>query len=175
MPAISDLTSMIKSSFDKIGFLSVQSFPAILVNQGRLFYHSEVTALNNTSRIIHVKTGKNPVYMAASLQAGLAATAKLLENPTVTAEGTAIEILNYNRDYPDDALQMKLYHTPTVTGSTGKQIKDNQAGFGTAPGHGQAGSAGYERVYKLKAFSSYVYTITMTGSSDIILGLEFYE
>lgn len=175
MSAISELTSIIKSSFDGGGFISTSPFPTLLVNRGKLFYYSEVKAINNGSYVIHIKTGKKPVYMSAVLQAGLKTTAKLVENPAVTVDGTAVSIINYNRDYPDNNLCAKVYHTPTVTGSTGIEIKSNQIGFGTAPGHGQSGSVGYERAYKLKAYSSYVYTFSMAGSSEVIFGLELYE
>lgn len=169
------LSEMILKCFGKLGFLSVGTFPARLVDEGRLFYYSEVTALNNASRIIHIKTGYKNCYVSASLASGLEATVTLLENPTVTGNGTALEILNYNRDDKDDNLLTKIYNTPTVTGSTGKQIKANQSGYGTVPGQAQSGASGSERAYKLKKNSSYVYTITMTGNSKIVLGLELFE
>lgn len=170
-----NIQEMLLQCFSPTGFLSVGTYPLRLVNEGRLFYHSEVTPLNNASRILHIKTGHKTCCMMAILSSGLEASVSLIENPIVTGDGTAIELLNYNRDEKDDNLITKLYHTPTVTGGTGKQIKVNQSGFGINPGQAQSGSIGDARGYKLKKDSSYVYTITVTGDSKVIIGIELFE
>jgi hypothetical protein len=169
------MLSALADIINRVRAVPTVMLPSYLVEYGNLYYYNEVTALNNASRVIHIKTGAKSCLMSASLSAGSKATVTLLEAPTVTADGTAVTINNYNRNFEDNKLVTKLYHTPTVTGSTGKTIKSNQSGFGTNPGNAVSGASGTDRAYKLKPFTSYVYTITMAGNSDIVLGLELYE
>lgn len=153
------------------GMIGVGDFQERLACEGKLFYYAEIKIVTDPY-VFHMKTGAKAVVMLAEAQTSAANVITLREGVSVSNDGTALVLRNYNRTQTDDDMLFKIYHTPTIA-EAGILIKTNQAGFGTNPGTAQAGAGGRFRPYTLKPNTSYTYTFT--GAATVVFGMEVFE
>ena len=145
-----------------------------LEDKGRLFYVSNVYA-NQSAVITYLwKVGSKAASVAFSVKSTLKTGYTIKEAPTVTANGTPGTMLNRNRNYADDGMEMKRYTTPTVTGGTGTTIYNDQMGSATSPGQSSESPASIVEL-TLKKNTDYLVTITPSAANDITVEAFFWE
>src|SRR6056297_1415498 len=144
------------------GILADENYKQVYAHRGTLFFISEVDD-GTAERVYRFKTGQTPLHVVASLEAGLATEASIIEDVTITGEGDPVSVRNYNRLFADDAMQAKVYSGATYTG--GVTFRNTQAGFGSSPGHAVSGQATQSAEYILKPDSEYVFSFTPESAS----------
>jgi hypothetical protein len=144
-----------------------------LAAEGSLFFLSYRQAASASAIIVHIKVGNKPVSMTATLGSGLATIIALIEAASVTVDGTAQVLRNYNRNHLDDTLLTKVFTAPTYTGGTAIVI--SQSGFGTNNGSAQSGTSTQDIEYTLRRSTSYLYTFTPASATDINFRLFLTE
>lgn len=161
---------MVRAGIDRITTLD---FLQAVIDAGKLYHSDYVVDGSASARKVVFRTGAKTVHMSAVLKAGLKTPITVIEGVTTTADGTALDRLNYDRDSPDNNTVCTVFHSSTFSG--GKIIKSNQSGFGTTPGQAQSGDAGEVMFYKLKKNTDYAFDFTPASSADTVLLIIFYE
>lgn len=142
------------------------SFLNQLAEAGLLYFVQTRTRASSATRKFVFKTGVKWVHAIVTISAGLAAQINLYEAPTVTNDGTPVPIRNYNRNYADNALEVKLYSGSTFSGGT--NLSPNQAGFGSNPGQAASGVSGDAVAYIFKPNTYYGYEVIPDASCDTL-------
>ena len=144
-----------------------------LIHEGRYYYVNRRVGSSAAALVIHIKTGAKTVHFTPTTKTSGKTVLQIIEGVTVTVDGTAIVCRNYNRNGTDDGCLTRAFHTPNYTGGT--VIKDNQSGFGDAPGQAAPGESDGNIEYVLKPNTSYVLVQTPSASADQVFTGDFYE
>lgn len=143
-----------------------------MIDLGRLFVFSALTASGSTPIVYRLKTGARHVGISIYFDAGAQTLFNFIEGVTITGNGTAAPLRNLNRNYDDDTLLSKLFTGATYTGGT--IFKYNQAGHGTVPGTASSGDNVRGSGYILKPNTEYILLFTPT-SADVNVEFELFE
>ena len=155
-----------------IGIHPTEEYLLKLERRGELFYIESLFEDQSSDLVFLWRTGANPVNFATSKTSTLKTTYQILEGATVTAEGTALDLLNRNRSFDDDGLEFTHYLTPTYTGGT--TISTSQTGASSSPGQSSSNPAA-SFTGTLKANTDYVVVISPSASNDINLSALWWE
>ena len=138
----------------------------------QVWYWADDVADGSSVEIL-LRVNSEPAHAVFAGAAGGDATAHLIENPTVTAAGTALTAYNLNRTSSNTASTL-AYHTPTVAAGTELVAQFMPGGAGPQASGGQAQS-GSEWV--LKPDEDYVCRITnISGQAQpLSIIVEWYE
>jgi hypothetical protein len=157
------------SVFGAVGTIDLYSASICI---GELQFISDVTTGSGDVAFLF-KIGSKPVKIFFSVSTGLKVSASIIEAVNLTSNGTAVQIRNYNRLFPDNGLEMKVYKGPTYTG--GETFRVNQSGFGSAPGMAATGSVQWQSGYVFKPETNYVLLLKPAASTDIVTLANFME
>lgn len=158
---------------NRFGYLVGLDFLRHLVDTGKLYFYSARHATGTAPIIYRIKTGSAVAHVTFNLSAGAAATFDIIENVTITGEGTSVNIRNYNRRKADNDTVTKIFIAPTYTGGT--TFRTGQVGFGTNPGQAISGGISGEIDYQLKPNTEYIATHTPLTSVVTTLVIDLFE
>jgi hypothetical protein len=160
---------------DDLGFLMMSPFSNDFIAQGKLFYIYD-SALLAVLRTFHIAVGANPIDMKFNVAAGLSTPVTLQEGVTAGSGGTAVSVLNFNRNSANTINLTVTLNKGSVTG--GIEVFASSAGFGTlAPASSNVQSAMAEKsnYWKLKANTNYLLSYTPGASVLTSMNATFYE
>lgn len=155
--------------------LSTTQYHDVRTERGKVYEIK--TRLASVSSPINflIVTGDINFHALTSIETGLKVTIDIIEGATVASgsEGTLVTIRNLNRYYPDNGLKTKVYYESTYSGGT--TILQLQSGFGTNPGLASSGIAGetFKRIFRPN--TKYIYLITPSASTDIVISAVMME
>lgn len=144
------------------------------IHQGHHFYHKGFKSLGSSaSYVILLKTGIDKlVHFNFYVTSPGEMTLSLLEDVTVTLDGTSLSVFNNKRGAQGGEgfiNTMTMFHTPTTSG--GSEIFPASVGAGTPLGGG--GDIRNECELILKQSKNYKMTLTNAGSQTAILDYYF--
>lgn len=140
------------------------------IHMGRLYssYHkfSAIPAAGTRYILLKTPATKYVHYRSESIStSGDNVTIEFFEDPTTTADGTALSALNHRRTLPITAATMTLFHTPTVT-AEGTLLNQTYIGGGVGVGQARQGEEqGNNHEWVLKRSASYLVKITNGSAS----------
>lgn len=134
---------------------------------------------DNANADLLIVTGSTPIHMISHISAGGQSEVYYYEGVTVSANGTAADLINKNR-LSSVSSGCAIYYGPTVTG-TGTQLPSTllAAGVGNNLG-GQAPAGGFDGSFDseiiLKASTKYLIRVTNRAGAaiPIAVNVSFY-
>jgi hypothetical protein len=112
----------------------------------------------------------NRVHSKVAISTNAEYIIEIIENPTVTADGTPVVTFNNDRDSTNTP-DLTAFAAPTVTGATGTVIWSAKTGNARSPS-GIAPAFGYEIIAKRNAV--YVFELTKVPATTHYADIDFW-
>lgn len=117
------------------------------------------------------------IHLLVVISSAPGVTVTIFEAPTVTANGSAVNPRNSNRNFNDNSATLQVFKSPSVN-ANGTQLETEEIGSGTASGkfNGATSNDRNEAEIVLKKNTAYLISIvTLSANTDITTKLFWYE
>lgn len=143
------------------------------IDEGKIRFYTYNVRTSIAARTLRIKTGSIPVWFRGIVGAGLATPYKIMENVTITADGTEKTLRNPKRRLGDAGFSVKVFVGASYTG--GEALKEAQVGFGTNPGQAKSGENAASFWYEFLQDTEYVVDMNPTAETDTVMDFYFEE
>ncbi len=146
------------------------------IHQGNLYEANNLAtsvAVASPKRFLIITPGIKAIHFAYEVESGAGGIkVELFEDTIVSANGTAIVLMNQNR-LSSNIATLQIFEGPTVT-ADGTQIDIHQSGTTTSGGK-ISGHISFNREFILKKNTNYQMKITTLAQVDVSTEFDWYE